>query len=112
MPILERLIATPSIESQGIYFPQYHKPLSELISDKQHWPNLTTLSLRGLEATETALRQLLKRHSATLQSLALSMITLMPDHIPGAELPSWAKFLKFLNENLTLTHVKFDRTLQ
>jgi hypothetical protein len=117
MSILEGLIATPSVESLGISFVPYlgDSPvavtrLSDIINEKQHWPYLTILSLKGFITTETALRQLLERHSATLQSLELSNIEFSPFLIAGV-LPSWVNFLKFLNEKLKLTHIKFDGTL-
>jgi hypothetical protein len=124
MSKLKGLIATPSIESLDISFVPYmgDEPLSiarlsHLIDDKQHWPHLTTLSLTGFRTTETALRQLLERHSATLRSLKLSNMAFKLSNIVFAvgndlpELPSWVKFLKFLNENLELIHVKFDGRL-
>jgi hypothetical protein len=124
MSKLKGLVATPSIESLDISFVSYmgDEPLlaarlSHLVDDKQHWPHLTTFSLTGFRTTETALRQLLERHSATLRSLKLSnMAFTLPSIVFAAdnnlpELPSWVEFLKFLNENLKLTYVKFDGRL-
>jgi hypothetical protein len=111
---LKLLCAMPSLESLSLSFDSFiglePMHLSDLFDQNQHWCNLTALSLKGIITMESNLRHLLVFQAAKLRSLELSNIQLLEGDIAG-EFGSWVEFLKFLNENLWLTHVKFDGIL-
>ena len=73
------------------------------------WKNLHTLSLGTLITTSIALRKFLKDHSGTLRSLELSTISLETDlNIPRQSQAQWIDMLFFLNQELSLQHMKFS----
>ncbi|KAH8595330.1 hypothetical protein B0O99DRAFT_511971 [Bisporella sp. PMI_857] len=83
--------------------------LPQVINDGLQWKHLRSLSLQAVATTEGFLRNLLLRHSESLRSLELSNINLNVAAIPDQYgRGSWIHFIQFLNETMSLEHIRFD----
>lgn len=83
--------------------------LSQVIDSNATWRYLSKLSLQAVVTTEEFIRGLLSRHANSLRSLELSNI-----RFKGTTATTdkenrdyWVRFILFLGQAMSLTHVKF-----
>ena len=86
--------------------------LSQVLVEHYHWPNLSNVELHGFRASEIHLRGFLAAHAASLTSLDLGTIMLLPYEWKGKPRSgSWIRLIIFLQESLNLRKMCFHSTL-
>lgn len=87
---------------------------TNIIPRSQHWRNLESLSLGGIETTYTYLQRILKKYANSVRSLTLSNVEFVPESGKDEifEYGSlWIKLFHFLSETMSLTHFSIRGTL-
>jgi hypothetical protein len=116
--VAKKISSNPALEHLSItnfrYLHVYSAPkfdFARLFSNKDVFPNLRSLSFCSLTVSQTALMDFLYRHYATLRSLHLADIQLVPGgkDTDGFDLIcTWPELLRFLQQDLSLRSVAFD----
>lgn len=84
--------------------------LSQIVDSTLTWQYLSKLSLQAVVTTEEFIRDLLSRHANTLRSLELSNIRFKVTTASRKREKQgyWVRFILFLGQDMSLTHIKFN----